>query len=719
MQALVIPSIFTAVDKYSGPVGTMGTATQNFNNRLEALNSRSEKLFKKFTPGLNEASKQFLSFASAAAVAAGVVATARFSANGIMEYEDALQSFRTIVSNLTDKDFVKFEKAIGNIANESKKSTIEVAQAFEKIAGLNSTFAESTEQISEVTKAVITLSRASRDDLGTSAQNLVGILNQFSLGAEQSDRAINALAAGQAVGAASISQTAEAFTVFGAVAKQSNLTLEQSVALTEVLASKQILGSEAGTALRGTLVRLKASGLGYQSGLFDTRDALIEVNKQYGALKTAKEKDALLDKVFGTINLTTGSILMNSIKMYDDYTVAVTNTSEAHKAAEINANTLSERVRNLGATWINLLTTNESVGSGLNQVKDALKFVTDNMSQIVSVGVTVIEFFALWKASILLTKAYMVGYNVVFGINNALQQRSLFYTEGNTIAKYADLAVTKAITAATWLWNEALAANPIALAIMAVAALALGIGILIKENNYLTEKYKEQQKLKIEQSKKSEADAIDRLVKSYRDLGYSISEATAKSLALERQNIKSEQSSLALEIAKNKKTIDQNTLIKGGAIFSDFSSEKSEAVEQLSKNKARELVLANKYAMLTEKSVGFMNAGIVSKDKMKEVFSQPIAKTTSNLSIEQLRSEQIEKNRIAQVVKLQEEGGFKPSINPKLAQASITKTINSNSTSNTTVTFKNETNNSAIINSENKSSSLMPGMTSTTSIPAK
>ena len=318
MPTFTIPTIYTAVDNYSTHVKIMEKATSSFGSKIEAVSNKSEKLFKNLTPGLSDASKQFLEMASSAAVVAGVIATARFSATSIMEYETAVQSFRTIVSELNDIDFAKFKDAITDVAKESGKSTTDVATAFEKIAGLNAKFAETPAAIAAVTSAAITLSKASRDELGVSAENLVGILNQFSLGATEANRTINVLAAGQAVGAASISQTSESFKVFGAVAKQSNLSLEQSVALTEVLASKQIMGAEAGTALRGTLVRLKASGLGYKSGLFDTRDALEEVNAQYAKLKTAKEKDALLDKVFGTINLTTGSILMNNIGLYDE-----------------------------------------------------------------------------------------------------------------------------------------------------------------------------------------------------------------------------------------------------------------------------------------------------------------------------------------------------------------------------------------------------------------
>lgn len=479
MPTFTIPTIYTAVDNYSTHVKIMEKATSSFGSKIEAVSNKSEKLFKNLTPGLSDASKQFLEMASSAAVVAGVIATARFSATSIMEYETAVQSFRTIVSELNDIDFAKFKDAITDVAKESGKSTTDVATAFEKIAGLNAKFAETPAAIAAVTSAAITLSKASRDELGVSAENLVGILNQFSLGATEANRTINVLAAGQAVGAASISQTSESFKVFGAVAKQSNLSLEQSVALTEVLASKQIMGAEAGTALRGTLVRLKASGLGYKSGLFDTRDALEEVNAQYEKLKTSKEKDALLDKVFGTINLTTGSILMNNIGLYDEFTKGVTNTSEAQKAAGINSNTLSTLLDRLKDKWITMITTSEGAGVGLSKVKDIIKLVTDNLDQIVSIGINVIKFFALWKVANIAMKGLMIANNILLGIQNALRLESTALLGTNTVALTASaiahdvMAASIAISTGNMAaFNAVMMANPIGATILALALLA-------------------------------------------------------------------------------------------------------------------------------------------------------------------------------------------------------------------------------------------------------
>jgi hypothetical protein len=75
----------------------------------------------------------------------------------------------------------------------------------------------------------------------------------------------------------------------------------------------------------------------------------------------------------------------------------------------------------------------------------------------------------------------------VQGVLNGVQQVGVFLTTKqngasilDTTIKYANVAATKVVTAAQWLWNAALTANPIGLVVVAVGALSLGIYKLAK-----------------------------------------------------------------------------------------------------------------------------------------------------------------------------------------------------------------------------------------------
>jgi TP901 family phage tail tape measure protein len=370
-------------------------------------------------------------------------------------YEDGVASFRTIVSDLSDKDFAKYTASINQVAKETKKSTIDVVMSYEKIAGLNAKFAETSDGIAAISKASIVLSRASKDELGASTENLVGIMNQFSLGAKEADRVINVLAAGQAVGAASITQSAEAYKNFGSVAKGANITLEESQALIQTLGKYSLFGAEAGTKLRGATLQLQKAGLGYKSGQFSINDALEDANEITKKLTTQRAKDTFILKTFGAENITAGKILLANIDTYKEFTKGVTGTSEAQKAAEINSNTLSEKINQLKASFTNYLTTNDQTIQGLNLAKDVLGFLADNISTVIAVAGGLIGFVLAIKAInavMLIGQGIMAAYSAVTAV-------------------YSAVAVTAALTGASFAAVIWATLAPILLVVAAIAAI--------------------------------------------------------------------------------------------------------------------------------------------------------------------------------------------------------------------------------------------------------
>jgi len=492
---LKIPTIFTAVDKISSVVRNMGKNVQGFANKMESGIGAGNRIFRKLTPSIGEAGKQLLSFVSAAAIAGAMISGLTFSTDSLMEYETAVKSFRTIVSDLPDADFSKYEKSIGGVAKKTKMSTIDVAKSYEKIAGLNSSFAKTSEGLAKVSEAAITLSKASGDDLGVSAENLVGIMNQYSMGANEANKAINILAAGQAVGASSITQSAEAYKNYGSVAKSANITLEESQGIIQTLAKFNIMGAEAGTKARGVTLQLQKAGLGYSKGLFNQAEALTTLSGKLGKLKTAKEKDALITKVFGAENITAGKILLGNQLLTQQYTKGVTGTSEASKAAAINSDTMSNAIKEAKNSWVNMITTSDKAKSGMESAKNVMKFVAENMSEIVSVGTKVLIFFAAFKALLLGASAVMAGYNIVLGIQGALSGAASIAIGQSTIAltaykiatgvvtawQWLQVASTSAVTSAQWAWNAAMAANPIGLIIIAVGVLIGLVALIISK----------------------------------------------------------------------------------------------------------------------------------------------------------------------------------------------------------------------------------------------
>ena len=129
---------------------------------------------------------------------------------------------------------------------------------------------------------------------------------------------------------------------------------------------------------------------------------------------------------------------------------------------------------------------------GANKVTSALASSFSSMgveSKIAESGIKgmTIAQTGLEGATKLLNSVAEAG-GVQMAINTALeklrtkqQERQVAATAAQTAAQTANTLATKAAAVATWLWNAALAANPILLIVAGVAALATGIGFLIKK----------------------------------------------------------------------------------------------------------------------------------------------------------------------------------------------------------------------------------------------
>lgn len=567
----IIPSIFTAVDEMSPKVLAMRHNMMSFTNSAEAGLSRAERAFRKLTPGMGQAQKQLLSMVGTGAMIAGAFQLGNFSFNALKDYEESVDSFRTIVSDLNDTEFSRFQSEIDRVAKATSKSGIQVAQSFEKIAGLNASFAETSQGIGQVSEAAITLAKASKMDLGAAAENLVGIMNQFDFSAGQANRTINALAAGQAVGAANITQTAEAFTLFGSVAKGANLTLEESVGLIQTLGKFSLFGAEAGTKLRGVILRLQKFGLGYASGQFQISDALAEVNSMLAKQHSTKLKDAIVNKIFGAENVTAGRILLNNVDTFHKFTAAVSGTSEAQKAAQINTSNLSGALDELSAEWVNILTGSSSSKEATEKLTGAVQWLTRNLGDLLSMTISAVKWYAIIKTGLLAARAAMTVWNVTLGISTALAGASSIAMKGNTVALGAQTVALnlmnfslKGATLSQLSLNAAMAANPVGVIVFAVTALVAAIGGLIYWNRQLNEEYERSINLRMQRSYDNELKAVSDLTDRLMKLGYSYAVATRKALEFERANNLQKQQQLRTEISNlDRQRKDKEVLIPG------------------------------------------------------------------------------------------------------------------------------------------------------------
>lgn len=332
---LKVPTIFTAIDKFSSVVSGMEKNVKSFATKSEANIARLQRSMR----GISDTSRK-VSIATGL-IGTAIVAPMAVAVKSAMDYETSIASLSAI-TGATGAELSKFKSKVEQVADAQKMAYGETAKAFELAGSAMPELLKSADALGKVSSSAITLSKASGEDLESSIRSLTGTMNQFSLGAEQSERTINVLASGAKVGAASIAQTAEAMVNFGSVAAGANLSVEQAVAAVQVLSKYTLFGADAGTKLKSVLVKLKQSGVGYASGQFKINDALFEAKKNIEKLTSAKQRDAAVNKLFGE-NESTGRILLNNIDLFKEYTAGVTSTSEATIQAQIKSQTLAKK----------------------------------------------------------------------------------------------------------------------------------------------------------------------------------------------------------------------------------------------------------------------------------------------------------------------------------------------------------------------------------------
>lgn len=291
----------------------------------------------------------------------------------ITGFEKAMSSLSAI-TGVTGKGLEELKGKVLAVAKETKKGASDVAAAFELVGSKAPKLLEDADALAAVTKEAIILSKATGEELVDSASSLTGVMNQFNLEATDSERIINALAAGSQKGAAPVGQISQAIDKFGTVANAANVSVEASIGLVETLAEKNINGAEAGTQLRNIILKLQSANIGFTDGVFNLNDALQEVkDKNLSAAESAK--------LFGLESVTAGNILVNNIGTIDQYTKAVTGTNTANEQAITQTDNLSSKLEELDATYESLLL---SIEDGDNVLSNVFKGLVEGVDNVLS-----------------------------------------------------------------------------------------------------------------------------------------------------------------------------------------------------------------------------------------------------------------------------------------------------------------------------------------------
>ena len=384
-------------------------------------------------------------------------------------YDAALRDVSAI-TGITGSELEQLGSKVRDLSKEFGTGAVPNLDTFQTILSrLGPGIANSSEALGNMGKYANVLSKTMKNDVVGATDALTTSMLQFKVdlndpiaAAKEMERMMNVMAAGSKEGAMEVPQVSAALAQAGGTAKLANLSFEETNSALQALAQNGKYGAEAGVGLRNVLIKMNApSALSkeattmlkqYGVNMKVVSDSTIPFSERLKELqKIGKNTDALA-AVFGAENIQAAQGLIQSAQYQEDLTQKITGTNVAYEQSKIVMDGWSEKLRR-AKMWVEDL----QIGS--------FKFTS-----VLSAG------FGTLSSSAQLIADMSTAYS---GLSPVLKSTSA-WLKSTAIWQGIVSISTKAYTAAQWLLNAALTANPIGLIIVAIAALVAMVVVAIK-----------------------------------------------------------------------------------------------------------------------------------------------------------------------------------------------------------------------------------------------
>jgi TP901 family phage tail tape measure protein len=268
----------------------------------------------------------------------------------ITEFEQSIANLGAI-TGASGGDLKKFEKAVLQVSANTGKGASDIAKAFQLVGSAKPELLSSAQALGAVTEQAVILSQAGGLEVPAAAEALTKAMNQFGVGAEEAANFTDILATSQQKGTATIAQLSESLKNVGAVANSAGLNFQETNAALQALAKGGLSGAEAGTGLRGVLLKLQKEGIGFVDGQFDINEALTQTSEKFASIKDPAELATLKSKLFGTENVKTIDTLLAQQDVLVDLNGNLLEHGNALEQAEVVTSTFKGEQEKLDAAY--------------------------------------------------------------------------------------------------------------------------------------------------------------------------------------------------------------------------------------------------------------------------------------------------------------------------------------------------------------------------------
>lgn len=499
-----VPTVFTAINKFSGPVQGMMRTVNAFGTKSANSIGMIERAFRGLFSPLRSLNSIFATFGVGIGLYS-LVAVMRSGIGVIADFEEAqiaisAVSHRSVQEN---KDLAKQARQMavdyGMAATSVSKLQLELIKMgfAEKEGGMKNILA--------MTPSIVLGAKAMNAPESELA-NIVGAsMNLFKLPAND---VVDLFAKGLDISAMN-------FESFSHMIRNSQQAWALSgKKLPDLIANLGILSN--------AYVHAASAGTGVKNITIDNAVAMKDMNTQLMKIANSKNPLATGKKMFGRKAVLSAFPMAAAIADGSFASMLkklnTTSTGYAKALAEIKQASINAKFAQAKTAWqemilsiddgtgkfsntirksIDVFRAMNLIASGSDIAKNALLKMNPEIVKTAEswlmwsrIIIKIVKWIAIlyvvmlaWRAAVLIATAATVAYNFVAGLMFALTgaQTAAFITSASAIGAYT--LATKIATGAQWLWNAAMTANPIGLIIIAVGALIGLISLVIVKWN--------------------------------------------------------------------------------------------------------------------------------------------------------------------------------------------------------------------------------------------
>lgn len=484
-----VPTIFTAVDKFSGVVHRMTRSVSAFGETAQAASMRTSRQ-------LNNAGTAMLG--AGIGLATGLV----YAVNEAVKFEKAMANVDTTIDSIPGQI-----KAMGNSVLEmSKTIPVPISQLTEALYDVVSAGIESKDAMM-VLKSSAKLGVAG---LGTAKEGvdvITSSLNAFNIKATESEKVANMVFKAVKYGKTTVSGIAESFGSSAALVKNSNVSLEEYLATTATLTTTGMTASRAQTQVSSAVTALiKPSGT--MSKIFarlGVKDVPKWIKANGGLVNSmrivrdeADRMGVLTSKAFGrkegfSAMLSLLGPLSEKFKIvYGDMVGSVNSMDSAFEKQQKTVSAGAQRMKN--KLTVLAITIGEEVMPRINGFIDSISGMTDSVLGFVRRNEGFVTFLLNVTLTLLaLGAAAKVGAFLFYGLSKAIAFTSAVtrvYTFISTLAALANVGFATALWGVVTALGAAIGSFLLAAApILAIVAALGGLAYIMYKSGETTKKF--------------------------------------------------------------------------------------------------------------------------------------------------------------------------------------------------------------------------------------